>query len=179
MGLFHLAYAQNFRAMLDALKIVRSRQPNWEIRVTSRSGGIACQLGDDDVPLKISQFTPDVSDAEQEMLTADILYLPMPFQEFALPFNRFSMSTKMISYLGSGLPAFYHGPEDSAAGKLLMRHQAAAICTTLDPEAIATRLVDTIEQREVLVNSALKLARSQFMLADQQKRFWEPILAAL
>jgi hypothetical protein len=31
----------------------------------------------------------------------------------------------------------------------------------------------------VIVSSALALARSQFMLADQQRRFWEPIKAAL
>jgi hypothetical protein len=34
-------------------------------------------------------------------------------------------------------------------------------------------------RRESIVNHALRLARSQFMLADQQQRFWEPILQAL
>jgi hypothetical protein len=28
------------------------------------------------------------------------------------------------------------------------------------------------------VNNALALARARFMLADQQRRFWEPIVAA-
>lgn len=113
------------------------------------------------------------------MLSADLLYLPLPFQEFARAFSRFSLSTKMITYLGSGLPIFYHGPGDAAAGKLLARHDAAAICTTLNAEEISKQLLDAIARREAIVGSALSLARSQFLLADQQRRFWEPIRAAL
>ena len=28
----------------------------------------------------------------------------------AYPFVRFSLSTKLVTYLGSGLPIIYHGP---------------------------------------------------------------------
>ncbi|MGA9061719.1 MAG: hypothetical protein WB341_08650, partial [Terracidiphilus sp.] len=73
----------------------------------------------------------------------------------------------------------YHGPEDAAACKLLTRHQAAFVCATLDAEEIARCLLDSVSRRESTVSNALALARSQFMLADQQKRFWEPILQAL
>lgn len=179
MGLFHNSYAQNLRAVLDALKIIRAKNANWSISVTCRSGGLSCRIDDDDVPVKITQFTPDVRDAEREMLSSSMLYLPMAFQEQAKAFSRFSLSTKMISYLGSGLPIFYHGPEDSAAGKLLMQRGAATICSTLEVEKIARQLMETAAQRESIIDHALALARKQFMLVDQQRKFWEPIKASL
>jgi hypothetical protein len=178
MGLFHNTYAQNLRAALDALKIVRSRHPDWDLAVTCRCGAISLATYQDDVPIRVLPFAPEV-EVEKDMQSADLLYQPMAFQEQARAFARFSLSTKMITYLGSGLPIFYHGPEDSAAGKLLARHDAAAICTTLDPEKISEQLYATIERREAIANNALALARSQFMIADQQRRFWEPIIAAL
>ncbi len=178
MGLFHYSYAQNCRALLDALKIVRSRQPDWDISVTCRCGGINTPVHPEDVSMKVLPFAPE-AEVEKDMLSADMLYMPMPFQAHERAFCRFSMSTKMITYLASGLPIFYHGPEDAAACKLLTRHQAAFVCATLDAEEIARCLLDSVSRRESTVSNALALARSQFMLADQQKRFWEPILQAL
>jgi len=178
MGLFHNTYAPNLRAVLDALKMVRSRHPDWEITVTCRCSAISAPVRADDVPVRVLPFAPE-AEVERDLLSADLLYQPLPFQESARALGRFSMSTKMITYLGSGLPIFYHGPEDAAACKLLARHEAAAICTTLDPEEIAKCLLDAAARREIVVHRALSLARSQFLLADQQRRFWEPILQAL
>jgi hypothetical protein len=178
MGLFHNTYASNLRAVLNALKMVRSRHPDWEITVTCRCSAISAPVHADDVPVRVLPFAPE-AEVEGDLHSADLLYQPLPFQESARAFSRFSMSTKMITYLGSGLPILYHGPDDAAACKLLARHEAAAICTTLDPEEIAKCLLDTAAQREIVVHRALALARSQFLLADQQRRFWGPILQAL
>ncbi len=101
MGLFHNSYAQNLRAVLDALKIMRSRQPDWKISVTCRCGTISLATCEDDVPIKVLPFASEV-EVEKDMLSADLLYQPMAFQEQARAFARFSMSTKMITYLGSG-----------------------------------------------------------------------------
>jgi hypothetical protein len=179
MGLFHLTYAPNFRAVLDALKIVRDQQPGWEISVTSRGGWGPCPVNEDDVPVKVMPFAPDVSVVDQDILSADMLYQPLPFQPYAAAFGRFSMSTKMVSYLGSGLPILYHGPQDAAACKLLGLHNAAITCTTLDAKVIAKQMIESASKRESIANNALALARSQFMLADQQSRFWSTIAAAL
>jgi glycosyltransferase involved in cell wall biosynthesis len=179
MGLFHPGYKANFRAMLDALKLFRRHHPDWDISVTSRSAYIVCPLEEDDVPVKVVQFTPDPADAEKDMANADLLYLPLPFEHFLKDFARFSMSTKMVSYLGSGVPIFYHGPAEAAAGQLLEEHQAATVCTTLDPEAMAGKLEEAVENRATTAEMALELARKQFMLRDQQERFWSLIKAAL
>ena len=178
MGLFHNSYAQNLRAVLDALKMLQFRRPDWDIRVTCRSGAISLPVQADDPHVSVLPFAPE-AEIERDMLSADLLYQPMAFQEQSRAFARFSMSTKMITYLGSGLPIFYHGPGDAASCQLLTRHEAAAICTTLDPEEIVTHLLDALARRKPIVNHALALARAQFMLADQQRRFWESIVQAL
>ncbi len=39
-------------------------------------------------------------------------------------FARYSLSTKMVTYAGSGVPILYHGPADSAAYELLNKNNA-------------------------------------------------------
>jgi glycosyltransferase involved in cell wall biosynthesis len=178
MGLFHFRYTANFRALLDALKSIRKEHPDWDISVVCRCGSIFGSLKEDDVPVQVLPFAPE-SEVEKDMLSADLLYQPLPFEAEAVNFGKFSLSTKLVTYLGSGLPILYHGPSDTAACNLLTRHDAAVVCTTLDPQAIAGQLVAAFDRRESIVNNALQLARHRFMLADQQRRFWQPIEAAL
>ncbi len=178
MGLFHNSYARNLRAVLDALNILRSQNPDWQISVACRCEVISTPMRGGDVPVTVLPYAPE-SEVERDLLSADVLYQPLPFQQEARAFSRFSMSTKMITYLGSGLPIFYHGPADAAAGVLLKKHEAASVCATLEPETIARELGVALKRREAIVDNALALARSQFMVADQQRRFWEPIVAAL
>jgi hypothetical protein len=179
MGLFHYTYNANLLALLDALRIVRNQHPDWDISVTCRCGSISCPVSEGDVPVEVLPFTSDTSELERDMLSADILYQPLPFEASTSNFSRFSMSTKMVAYLGSGLPILYHGPEDAAACRLLMRHEAAAVCTTLDSEEIARQLLNAGRRRELIAGNALVLARSQFMHAEQRKRFWQPICETL
>jgi len=175
MGLFHYTYRSNLRAMMDALKMIREAHPDWDISLTFRSGTISEPVHHDDVPVHVLPFVPE-AEAEKDLVSADLLYQPLPFQEFASKFVKFSLSTKMISYLGSGLPILYHGPKNAAACNLLAKHQAALICTTLDARSIARQLMASMQARDEVVNNALALARSRFMLEDQQQRFWQPIL---
>ena len=79
----------------------------------------------------------------------------------------------MVSYAGSGVPILYHGPSSSAAYDLLSRDNAAIFVTTLVPEEIADALgAITEEERLRISRNALGLARRDFMLADQSRRFW-------
>ena len=61
------------------------------------------------------------------MESADLLYMPMPFGEAHEKFARYSLSTKMVTYAGSGVPILYHGPATSAAFDLLKRNDAAIL----------------------------------------------------
>jgi hypothetical protein len=178
MGLFHYRYQPNLRALLDALKILRTTQPEWDITVTLRCGAIFGEIAKDDVPLTVLPFASE-SEVAKDMRNAELLYQPLPFGSSSANFGKFSLSTKLVTYLGSGLPILNHGPEDSAACALLRQWRAAVTCTTLDPEEIAKNIEESMARRDEIVGNALALARARFMLADQQRRFWTPIRAVL
>ena len=177
MGLFHFRYQANLRALLDALKLVRKDQPDWDISVTCRCRSIF-GITEEAFPLTVLPFASE-AEVAKDMLNADLLYQPLPFEEEAANFGKFSLSTKLVTYVGSGLPILYHGPADTAAARLLAGHDAAVTATTLDPQEIARLLIEAMQRRDTIVNHALRLARERFLLADQQRRFWTPIRAVL
>jgi hypothetical protein len=114
------------------------------------------------------------------MQQADLLYMPIPFGEEHANFARYSLSTKMITYAGSGVPILYHGPTTSAAYDLLNQHRAAVSITTLDPEEIARAFVTmSVRQRTDAAANALVLAEREFMLDDQAQKFWGTIASCL
>jgi hypothetical protein len=114
------------------------------------------------------------------MESADLLYMPIPFGEAYEKFARYSLSTKMVTYAGSGVPILYHGPAASAAYDLLSKNNAAILLTTLEPEEIAGALFGLTRQRraDIAVN-ALALAEREFMLVDQTRKFWDAFSSAL
>jgi hypothetical protein len=169
MGLFHLRYRQNMRALLEGLKLVRQRHLDWDISVICRCDRLPVETFDDDVPVQVLPFAPEDQIA-LDLLDTDLLYQPLPFQKDAEALNKYSLSTKMVTYLGSGLPIFYHGPGSSAAAALLRQNSAASICTSLDPTQIAQTLEDLHANRTQIVEAALRLARERFSLSDPQAR---------
>jgi hypothetical protein len=174
MGMFHFRYRANMRALLDALKRIRKSHSDWDISVVCRCGTIFDEPAKDDVPVTVLPFAPE-SEVAKDMLSADLLYQPLPFEADAVNFGKFSLSTKLVTYLGSGLPILYHGPTETAAYNLLAGRRAAFLCATLEPERIAAEILESAGQRDAIVNHALALGRERFMLADQQRRFWGAI----
>ena len=107
------------------------------------------------------------------MAEADVLYFPLPFEARYASFSRFSLSTKLVSYLGSGVPILYHGPRDAAAGRVLGKHGAAVMASSLGMEAVADGLLTPAATWHETGKNALRLARSSFMLPEQQATFWK------
>lgn len=179
MGLFHIGYEANFRAFLQGLRIFEEQHRQLKVSVTCRCAHIRPHVWKDVKPVKILPYA-DEAQVEQDMKTADFLYMPMVFGREHENFARFSVSTKMVTYIGSGIPILYHGPTDSAAFDLLHRHQAAIFLTSLDAREIATQLSNVTESdRTRVVENALALARRDFMLADQTQKFWGTICRRL
>lgn len=179
MGLFHLGYESNFRALLEALRIFELRNPGITTTVTCRCEYIRPHVWKDIKHVSVLPFANEAQ-IERDMEEADFLYMPMPFGQEHENFTRYSVSTKMVTYVGSGLPILYHGPTASAAFDLLRRHEAAIFLTSLSPEEIARSLTDiSTAQRETVVRNALDLARREFMLADQTRKFWGTICDCL
>jgi glycosyltransferase involved in cell wall biosynthesis len=175
MGLFHMAYEQNLRALLDAIAILDRDEPSRPVSVTMRCEHVRPQVIGNAPRVTVLPFA-DEAQVQRDMETADLLYMPIPFGEEHENFARYSLSTKMVTYVGSGIPLVYHGPPTSAAYRLLSRNRAAITVTTLDPLEIAAALADQdVAARRQIAANALALAEREFMLADQSRKFWGTI----
>lgn len=175
-GLFNLAYIPNLAPLVRALENLAASREAGDVSLTCRCGSLPAAV-DGDVPVTVLPFG-DESAVQRDLARADLLYLPLPFEEAFADLVDFSLSTKLITYLGSGLPIVYHGPPRGAAHELLARHDAAILATSQDPAVIATSIERGLERGGEIVARALGLARREFLLEEQRRRFWTPILAA-
>jgi hypothetical protein len=173
MGLVHLSYLDNFRDLLGALGKVVVDHLEYEVSLTIRSGWFPALPVPSGVELRVLPFT-DQTFFESDTASVDLLYLPLPFGPKDQAFARYSLSTKMVTYIGSGIPILYHGPSDSAAGRLLAEN-GAAHCVTVSGMAAISRTIAMELQRGVdFASNALSLARNQFLRHDILERFWRP-----
>jgi glycosyltransferase involved in cell wall biosynthesis len=175
MGLFHMAYERNLRALLDGIAIFERQRPTVTVDLTCRCEHIRPHVLKGAERVKVLPFANETQ-IDSDLQNADLLYMPIPFGQEHENFARYSVSTKMVTYVGSGVPILYHGPKTSAAFDLLDRHHAAIFLTTLDPEEIARSLAELTNTKHAdVANNALELARSEFMLSDQTRKFWGTI----
>jgi len=173
MGLFHMVYERNLRALLDGLKIFENQHPSISVQVTCRCEHVRSEVLTGTKAVTILPFASEAQ-VRKDMEGADLLYMPLPFGEAYEKFARYSLSTKMVTYAGSGVPILYHGPVTSAAYDLLQQDNAAIFLTTLEPEEIARVLSgETREGRADIAANALGLAGREFMLVDQTRKFWD------
>jgi glycosyltransferase involved in cell wall biosynthesis len=178
MGLFHLDYEPNLRILLAALAQLQMEHGAGKLSVVLRCGGVRPRL-----IKSYEQFVrilPFASEAEvqSDMKEADLLYLPLPFEKEYELFVRFSLSTKMVTYVASGIPILYHGPPDSAVHGLLKENDAALLCAQPAPDVLAEMLRVYIKDKEMGTHSArnaLELARRSFNLSEIRKKFWGAI----
>jgi hypothetical protein len=180
MGLFHLRYEPNLASLLRAVEIIRAENPSVCITATFRCGSIRKSMLPDVQGLRVLPFGTE-ADVETDMEEADLLYLPLPFAAEDTCFVRYSLSTKMITYLGSGVPIFYHGPREAAASELLAANDAAFVANDLDPEAVAAVLREAIvnpASATARVQRALSLGKERFALEEQRGQFWSTLEGA-
>ncbi len=170
MGMVHLSYRDTFSSFTLALEQFAKAHPDWTVSFVIR-GGLSFPLPKVQVPIEVLPWGTE-EEVEKDFDRIDFLYLPLPFAEEHQSFSRYSLSTKMVTYLGSGLPIVYHGPQDAAAGTLLSNADAGVVLTSLDPDLMSKALYTSEQSLEKRVENALDLAQSQFMLSDVQAKFW-------
>lgn len=167
-GLLHLEYYPLFEVLADALDQMSNKGISFKLimRGTQKLNF-----------LKNRNFIVDyrsdfVSDKEvkEELDDADILYLPIKFS--ISDFYLYSLSTKMIGYLGSSGRILYHGPKDSAACKVLERNNAAISCVSLDVNDMIDSLEKILKADVMVSHNAKIMAKDNFILEDIQKLFW-------
>jgi glycosyltransferase involved in cell wall biosynthesis len=182
MGLFHLDYEPNLSVLLAALAQLQNEGSAGELSVVLRCGGVRPRLIKSYE--KFVRILPFASEAEvqSDMEQADLLYLPLPFGKKYELFVRYSLSTKMVTYVASGIPILYHGPPDAAVHDLLKTHDAALLCTEPTPDVLAEMLRGYINDKEMGTHSArnaLELARTSFNLSQIREKFWGAIEQSL
>ena len=179
MGLFHIGYEKNLEALIKAIALLPRNLTN-NCSITLRCDYVRPQILRQSSFLRVLPFGTE-ADVQADMQEADCLYLPLHFGEADLPFSVYSLSTKMVTYLGSGIPILYHGPPATAAYNVLRNHRAAALVTSLQPDEIADALSSLFNHNVSgeIARNALQLARTAFLRRDQHAKFWLHVLAAV
>lgn len=175
MGGASISYDENFQSLLRALALLR--EEGVDARLVTRAGRFPFDVNGTAVPVEARPWAPQ-TDVVRDLQDVDVAYMPLPFGPDHAEFVRFSMSTKMVTYLGSGVPVLFHGPPGSAAGNLLRRADAALVAGSLDVRSVAEALRFGADRGSALAENALRLARQRFLLSDVRARFWQPILDA-
>ena len=166
-------YRDNFAVLVEALDQL-GRDGASPRLVLRGAGQLALELP---VPITL-ELLPFASDAEiaNDLDDVDLLYLPLPFDEEMRDFVRFSLSTKMVTYLASGRPILYHGPPDAAAARLLADHGAGVIVPSLERDAVVGGVREARDRAHELGANALALARSRFAPEKVVTPFWSRIV---
>jgi hypothetical protein len=169
LGAYHATYRDNFDALLAALARLRAEQPEREVSLTWRGGGLPFEH-ESEVPTEIRGFAPQDA-LQREAGGADLLYLPLPFGRAHRDLVRFSLSTKLVTYLGTGRPILYHGPKEAAAARLLIEHDAAIVVDSPRPEDLVAALDQKLPEARSIGANALTLAHSEFSLDHVRESF--------
>jgi glycosyltransferase involved in cell wall biosynthesis len=174
MGSIHLSYEQNFRELFQALAAVRDQRPDLEVSMVLR-GGFPFEVDTAGIPVEVRPWGSQEA-VHADLEDVDVLYLPLPFDDRHASFVKYSLSTKLVTYAGSGVPIVYHGPGESAAADLLRQFEAGAMAIDAGAPGLANAIALAASDGDVLARGALDLARSRFMLDDLRSDYWGALL---
>ena len=168
-GLLHLEYVALFKVLADALDLLAKQ--GLEFKLVLRGTQVIKFLDNRSFKVNYRPTTLNDKELKDELDSASILYLPI---KFTTPdFYRYSLSTKMVGYLGGSGAILYHGPADSAACISLKNANAAVYCTALNVKDMAESILNLLDNNAAISCNAKKLAVEQFNLASIQKLFWQ------
>jgi glycosyltransferase involved in cell wall biosynthesis len=175
-GLFHRGYRPNLAALASALDLLSVQPGAPRPSLLCRCGSLP-ETPASDTPVTVVPFGTQAQ-VRAEMGQADVLYMPLMFDPSYSDMIAFSLSTKLITYLASGVPILYHGPPHGAAYELLAAHDAGILATSSDPAEIASSLVTGLTRGAEVVDNARALAAREFSLHEQRQRFWSRVPGA-
>jgi len=168
-GLLHIEYIKLFKVLADALDLVTKQGLTFKLilRATQRITFLDNRLFE----VEYREMSLNNNELNDELNSASILYLPI---KFTTPdFYLYSLSTKMIGYLGATGAILYHGPVDSAAYNMLQAANAAVCCNTLNADDLVRSIMELINNKNPISHNAKTLAQEKFNVAVMKERFWQ------
>lgn len=90
-----------------------------------------------------------VEEKQQVLSQADLLVLPINFDEQSLNYVGYSFQTKLPEYMASGTPTLVYGPKSNPNVRYAAREGWGAVVDERDTTKLAEALVQLIESREM------------------------------
>jgi hypothetical protein len=168
-GLLHIEYIPLFKALADALDSLSKN--GLSFKVVLRGTQRLSFLNNRSFEIQYLPIVLDDAELKRDLDAAAILYLPIKFVD--PDFYLYSLSTKMVGYLGASGSILYHGPADSAACNLLRETQSAVCCNSLNTDDLVLSLLQLVEGNTGVSVHAKQLAQTMFNLKQIQDRFWQ------
>jgi hypothetical protein len=168
-GLLHINYLPLFKVLANSLDVLS--QEGLKIKLVLRGTQFVDFLDQRSFEIEYRPFSIDYNELKQELDLATIMYLPIKFEP--ADFYLYSLSTKMVGYLGASGSILYHGPANSAASNLLKQSRAAIGCYTLDTQDMLESLRNILKEDCKVSYNAKNLAKNHFNLQKIKERFWE------
>lgn len=168
-GLLHVDYLPVFDTLAEALD--RLAKSGCRITLVLRGAKEIPSLNNRLFTTEYRPVTLAEKILKEELDEADILYLPIKFTTPA--FYKYSLSTKMVGYLGAAGTILYHGPADSALCNLLERRKAAVCCTSLNPDDVFNSIQQIFSCGLTFSMNAKELAKTRFCLEGKRRQFWQ------
>lgn len=112
--------------------------------------------------------------------TADVLFMPQPFEERLRSFSEFSFPTKLSTYFAAQRPILLLSPPYSTLGDYIRKHPFGVWCSSMDVESLTESLTklgsDTeLRQRAIgVIRRQLQVCFNSEYFSEQLKQFVSP-----
>jgi glycosyltransferase involved in cell wall biosynthesis len=177
------AQAESLVDCCAAVTALNAQGMTIELYITSPPAQVAAlrQRFAGDAAIRFSDVIADDDDYFRSLAAADILLLPVNFDDASIRYIRLSMPTKVPSYLVSGTPVLVYGPSSVAQvdyartagwGEIVDRRDVAALCQAI------THLATDMPLRERLSRTARGLALERHDGATVRTQFQAALTAA-
>jgi glycosyltransferase involved in cell wall biosynthesis len=96
-----------------------------------------------------------------------------------LAFAQLSLPTKIITYIGAGIPFVYHGPKDSTVGDLIAHYQVGIIVASNDANELSNAFRQLLHNYESHREECLRARRETFNAQHIQSKFFNHLIGSL
>lgn len=108
--------------------------------------------------------------------TTDIGYACDDLKIENIKFAQLSLPTKVITYIGAGIPFLYHGPKDSTVGDLLEQYECGIIVETNNADDLTEGFLKLISKYNFYQENCILAKEKLFSSKVVQNYFFQNIL---